>query len=323
MGVEDDVAGGVVVAVVEGDRLGIGHILGLPRETRELKHALAGEEDGALGADVAARAGGHVAGPGGRDGADRAVSQADRDARVVVELRDGGDRAGVVAGDGLKAARERGDELPVVADGLDRHAAGEVRIGAPGGAEVLRVEAEAGAEAGEGNVHRFAEHAGLHQLQHLPIGRAIVMGKANHDFSVITVGHFLDFHGVFHGAGNRLLHVAGDVVFQHHFDIVQTLGGRSGDDDVIRLDDIVLNLLIGTGGASELVAVNRKVCLAHIVDTDDFAAQTDNGAAVMAGNVARTDHKYLHGLLLYALTSFSASATMFSTVTPFIASSRS
>ena len=149
------------------------------------------------------------------------------------------------------------------------------------------------------------------------------MGKANHDFAVIAVGHFLDFHGVFHGAGNRLLHVACDMMFQHHFDIVQTLGGRGGDDDIVRLDDIVLDFLIGTGGASELVAVNRKVCLAYIVDADDFAAQTDNGTAVMAGNVTRTDHKYLHGLLLYALTSFSASATMFSTVTPFIASSRS
>ena len=71
------------------------------------------------------------------------------------------------------------------------------------------------------------------------------------------------------------------MMFQHHLDIVQTLGGRGGDDDIVCLDDIVLDFLIGTGGASELVAVNCKVCLAYIVDADDFAAQTDNGTAVM------------------------------------------
>ena len=298
MRVVDHVAGGVVIGVVELQGLGIGHVLGLPGELGELEHPLAGEEDGALGADVGPGAGGDVAGPGGGDGADGAVAQADGDGGVVVELGHGGDGAGVVAGDGVKAARHGGDELPVVADGLHRHAAGEIRIRAPGGAQVLRVEAEAGAEAGEGDVHRLAEHAGLHQLQHLLVGRAVVVGKAHHDLRVVPVRHGLDLHGVLHGAGHGLFHVQGDVVLEHHLHIVQPLGGRGGDDHVIRLHHIVLDLLIGAAGAAEFLPVDFQALLAHVIDADDLAAEADDGAAVMAGDIAAADHKYLHVVFL-------------------------
>ena len=52
LSVEDHIAGGVVIGIVEGEGLGIGHIFGLPGQLGELKHALPGEEDGAFGADV-------------------------------------------------------------------------------------------------------------------------------------------------------------------------------------------------------------------------------------------------------------------------------
>ena len=86
MCVVDHVAGSVVIAVVELQALSIGHILGLPGESGELKHSLAGEKDGSLGADVGAGTGGNVAGPGGGDGADGSIAQPDCDGGIRMEL---------------------------------------------------------------------------------------------------------------------------------------------------------------------------------------------------------------------------------------------
>ena len=102
------------------------------------------------------------------------------------------------------------------------------------------------------------------------------------------------FHGVLHGAGHGLFHVQGDVVLEHHLHVVQTLGGRSGDDHVIRLDHRILNLLVGAGGAAELLGDQLGTCLTDIKAADDLAAQTDDGAAVMPGDIAAADQKYLH-----------------------------
>ena len=58
-----DVAGRVVIRIVEAEGLRIGHILGLPSEVGKLKHTLPGEEDRALVADIRARAARNIAGP--------------------------------------------------------------------------------------------------------------------------------------------------------------------------------------------------------------------------------------------------------------------
>jgi hypothetical protein len=89
------------------------------------------------------------------------------------------------------------------------------------------------------------------------------------------------------------------MVLQNHFHIVQTLRGRCGDDDVVRLLYIGLDLFIGSGRAAEFGGIDRETLLAHIIDADDLAAEPLNGSAVMAGDVAAADHENVHKTLLY------------------------
>ena len=243
---------------------------------------------------------------------------------MVVELGHAGDCAGVVAADGVEAAGHGGYELPVVADALHGHAAGQVGVGAPGGAEVLGVEAEAGAEAGEGYVHRLAEHAGLDQLEHLLIRRAVVVREADHYLAVVLLRHLLELHGVLDGDAHGLFKVEGDVVLEHHLHVVEALRGRGGDHGVVRLRAEGFDLVVADGGAAKLVGDYFGVGLAYVEAAVDAAAQADDRTAVVACDVAAADEEYFHVNVLLAPRHIARTvSTMFSAVMPFMASRRS
>ena len=186
------------------------------------------------------------------------------------------------------------------------------------------MKSEAGAEAREGNVHGLAEHAGFHQLQHLLIRGAVVMRKADHDLRVIFLGHGLDFARILQRRGDGLFQIERDVVLENHLHIVQPLRGRRGDHDIVGLRGVVLDLLVGDGWAAEFSRVDGERLLAHVIDAGDLAAEADDGSAMVAGDIAAADHEYVHSNLLFSQPmSALACSTMFSTVTPLMASRRS
>ena len=98
------------------------------------------------------------------------------------------------------------------------------------------------------------------------------MGKAHHDLPIILVGHGLDLHGVLQGGADRLFHVQGNVMLQHHFHIVQPFGGRRADDHIVGLDYIFLNLFVAAAGAAKLLGYQIRVGLADVKTADDLAA---------------------------------------------------
>ena len=72
--------------------------------------------------------------------------------------------------------------------------------------------------------------------------------------------------------------------------------------------------------AAELLPVDLQALLAYVIDADDLTAKAQHRAAMMTGNVAAADHKHFH--ILFLLQRAFAAATIFSTVMPFISSSR-
>ena len=70
--------------------------------------------------------------------------------------------------------------------------------------------------------------------------------------------------------------------------------GRGGDNGVVSLGDKALNLVIADGRAAELVGDYFGVRLAYVEAAVDAAAQADDGAAVVAGDVAAAYEEYFH-----------------------------
>ena len=74
------------------------------------------------------------------------------------------------------------------------------------------MEAEAGAEPGEGDVHGLAEHAAPDKLKHLLVRGAIIVGKADHDLRVVFLRHGLDLARVLERRGDGLFEIERNVV---------------------------------------------------------------------------------------------------------------
>ncbi len=273
---------------------GLGHVHGLVGQLLELEHVASAQEGRALRADVALEVAAEVAAPACADGGDAALLDLHRGGEVGVVGGEGVDGAPDVGAHRLKLAAERGQQVPLVGDGLDGKAAGKARIGTPGGGEPGAAEAVAGADAIVEYVDGIAQRAGAHKLDHLLEGGAIAVGEADDDLAVVLLLHLLDEAGVFEVGGDGLFHVKRDVMLQHHLHIVQPLRRRRAEHNVIGLGDVFLQLIVAQHFAAELRLIALHAFGIDIEAGVDLAAQLDHSAAMGIGDVAGADHQNIH-----------------------------